>query len=351
MSLASNNINHTNVCGELGISVGTNRQQRDLCAHVNAGHLFSFYGPGGYTVDVNKTAVWVAPTSDYKLGDFRLYNRTASTPSGGIANTQYWGPSGSTTTLDMVSFPQQMNLLAVNSGASYLTYKAYTDSARTILWSGGTRTVAWSGFTPALYNNGHTRNQSSQIDGTHIDTWPSFSTVGATNPDYIYMDVYASDASGNRLVNLGTSVSGGYYTLTLRQNVVPQINQSGNCVSRTGYTGTFTAINTSSTECGQNAVTQSVGSSAWSFYLTAVGIQMGSWNIYPTSCTVVLYHYASGGTLREAKTLGTTISLNSTTAKQLASTTYGNLSNTWNYNDYGVVSITAVNTWGTAGSC
>jgi len=353
VAIASTNISTAVVNTELGSPYTTPRLVSLLCKHANAGHPFSFYGPGGISTDASKNAIWVAPTGNYKLGDFRLYNRTASTPSGPGNFTHYWGPSGSTSDVPIVCFPNNLNVLDAYSSAYYLTYKAYLSTANrtaeTSVWDSFTE--AWSYTTPTLYNQGHTRNQSRIISSTHIGEFTAFATLGTTDPDYIYFDVYLSDISGNRRVNLGTSVSGGYFTLTLRKNSSPQMNASGNCVSRSGYTGTFTNISNSSTECSSAVVTQSLGSTAYSFYMTAVGIQAGSYNIYPTSCTVVLYHYNGSGGLRQAKTLGTTISMNPTTAKQITSGAYGALANSWQYNDYGVASITAVNTWGTAGSC
>jgi len=349
MALLSTNISTGVVNTELGSPYTTPRIIRQLCTHANAGTRWSFYGPGSLGVDASKNVVWTAPSSNYKLGDFRLYNRTASTPSGPGSFTHYWGPSGSTTDVPIVCFPQGLNVWEVNSSATYLTYKAYLSTANrtaeTSVWDSFTE--AWSYSTPSLYNQGHTRNQSRKISTTHIGEFTAFQALGTTDPDYIYFDVYLSDISGNRLINLGTSVSGGYFTLTLRKNSNPQINASGNCVSRPGYTGTFTNISNSSTECSSAIVTQSFGSTSYNFRITAVGIQLGSWNINPSSCTITMYTYSGTGSLKDTTVVGTSQNLNDTT-----STAYsGTKAVAWAYNDYAVVSITSVSTWGTAGSC
>jgi len=185
-----------------------------------------------------------------------------------------------------------------------------------------------------------------------VDTSVTLTTTGLSTPDdFVYMDTFFSNVSGTRLLNLG-SVSGGYTTITTHELQTPWVDSNGTCVSRGGYTGSHTEINNVSSSCTGADVNMSVGTNTYSFYLRAVGIATGIWNIGPSNCTVQLVHYDGDDNIRQTKTL-TTVNLNSGSKNgvQIASGVYGTLSNNWALDDYMEVNVTAVASWGTAYAC
>jgi hypothetical protein len=336
VALLGTNISTAVVNTELGSPYTTPRIVRQLCIHPNAGTPWSFYGVGTLGVDANKNVVWTAPSSNYKLGDFRFYNRTASAASGPDNLTHYWGPSGSTTDFPVVSFPNALNVLFVNAGATYITYKIYTSSANRTAESGGTSQIQlWSGSTITALT-GHTRTQTKKIDTIHVDTFTGYSTVGFGSSVTRYGDVYISDVSGNRLMNLGSSKSDGYFDITFIKNVSPLITESGLAptpwpVSPT-FTALFPALGTSSTPCASGSIAGgSIGTTNISFYVGIHGIS-GS-NTYSVAATNFTIRITYDGSTKDVS-LGT---LNANAKRSVSTTLPGGKS--WAYNKNAAISI------------
>ena len=238
MALAANNITTRGVNIELGSPLGVNDLTvKALCEYASQNPL-SFYGPWGLSVNANKDPIISYGTNNHKLGDFRSYNHSAASTA---ANdfTQNWGPGGTEFDLTIVTLAGEINLDAIDSNAVYITYAAYLSSANRIAeTSRHDRDINSVLFTdPYTPLTGHTRNQTKRIHALHIDTFVGMSNAGLSTPnDIIYLDTYFSDASGNRLVNLGT-VSGGYTDITTHERQDPEIFASGIIPSPpSGYT-------------------------------------------------------------------------------------------------------------------
>lgn len=344
MALLGTNISTAVVQSELGITPSTPRTLSGLCGYAQS--RWSFYACGSLSVDANKTIVWTAPTSDYKLGDFRYYNHSASVPAGPGNSNLYWGPSGTTTDLTLVSFPQDLNVLYANSAARYITYKAYTSSFLRLTegttHDSQTNTLSFGTISQL---SGHTRTQTEKLNGTYIDTWTGFSMSGLSDPDTIYFDAYLSDVSGNRLVNLGSSKSGGYFEIVFTKNVQPYITAGS--VLATNPSGTWTAsipqIGTSSTPCGSSNITAPSSGNTLQFYLNTLSIQSGgnyAYNI--TNCTVTVTYDGASKTVYTGALRTTSPFYN----KQYINSTLPT-GKSWQYNKVATIDITS-ETWGTS---
>jgi hypothetical protein len=351
MALAANNITPRKANTELGSPFGTtpsNLSVSDVVGYATQ-NKFSFYGPGVLSTDANKDMVLTVPTSNYKLGDFRSYNNSAATPAA-FTNFQHNYTGTSPVNITLVSLPAEMNVLAADSSATYITYNAYlTTKARSGESSRFDQDINPALFTTITPLTGHSRNQSSKIHATHVDTFVGMTTSTLSKPDdYIYMDTFFSNVSGTRLVNLG-SVAGGYSQLTMHQQQNPWVDSVGTCVSRSGYTGSHTEINNVASSCTGADVPLSLTNKNYSFYLRAVGISTGLYNINPTNCTVRIRHYEDDGTtIRETITLtGQNLNTFSKNGKQFS----GTLTNQPTYDEFLKVDITVVSSWGTAYLC
>jgi hypothetical protein len=331
-----------------------------LCA-VAGQSPWSFYGTGTLGVDSGKNVTWTAPSSTYKLGDFRKYNHGANIPTPPSNFTHAWGPTGITTNITLVSTVPELNVLYINANADYFRYNAYTTTARRIAAATGppstnrydTSEEQWlsNAVSPPT---GHTRTQVKQVQPTHVGTFTGFNTSGLSGDQVFYFDMYFADGgSDTRLVNIGATAAAGYVDITLHQKVIPYADNVGTCVSHGSYTGAHIEVNNIASSCTGADVNQTFGSTAYSFYARVVGYSLGAYNLGPSSCTCQIIHYDGDGVIRETKNLGSGINLNSGSKNgvQIASGTYGVLSNTMQYDDYLKFNVTAVSTWGTAYSC
>lgn len=352
MALASSDITPRLANAEMGNPIGSS-PYNDLTVkqvvEATGQNKFSFYGPGALSTDVNKDIVLTLPTNNHRLGEFRSYNHSALTPKAATSFTKnYTGTAA--VNIGITSFPYDMNLLDADPSATYITYNAYlTTAARAAETSRFDQDINAAQFTGITPLTGHSRNQSSRINSTHIDTFVGMTTSTLTKPDdYIYLDTFFSNSSGTRLVNLG-SVTGGYTTITMHQQQNPWVDSVGTCVTRSGYTGSHTEINNVASSCTGADVPLSTGSKSYSFYLRAVGISGSLYNINPTNCTVRIRHYEDDGTtIRETITL-TSQNLNtySKNGKQFS----GTLTNFPALDEFLKVDITVVSSWGTAYIC
>lgn len=289
MALGTTNITTAAVNTELGSPFTTPRTVKGLCSYPM--NPYSFYGPWTMTTDSAKDASIQYSTTDYRLGDFRSYNHTSSTPSAAGNFTHNWGPGGTTTDITIVSLPVSLNVLDCDSAATYIRYNAYLSiadrAAQTSLYDSDTNLASFYAITPLT---GHIRTQSSRIDSTHIDTFTGMSTAGLTTPnDYIYLDTFFSNSSGTRLVNLG-SVSGGYTTITMHERQNPTITGGANVTAPSGWTAAWPIIHSASTPvCTDSILTETNGDTTYAFYLAIQGIDGAATKVRQvTSCNVDL---------------------------------------------------------------
>jgi hypothetical protein len=347
MALGTSNITMTAVNTELlnPYSPATNMLLSVLAAHANAGNIASFLGPGTLGVDASKNVVWTAPSNNYKLGDFRGYNRTATAPSASNNFTHYWGPGGSTTNVSITSLPQDLNVLFVDSAATNIHYKAYLSttnrSAETSLYD--SLYTAWNS-TSKTPLTGHTRQQTSKPSSPHTQTFTGFDTSGLTTPtDYVYMDTFFANTSGTRIVNFGNAVANGYTTITMQENQQPYAYASGNTSPPSGYTTAFPVIHTSSTTCTDSDPTYSVGGTGISFYVGINGIYLGSTrHLGCSACTIRITY--------DGSTKDVVVGSISSTAKKYVSTTLPG-SKTWAYNKSAAITVVSKTYSGSYSSC
>lgn len=339
MALAANNITVRLVNTELGSPFGATPNDitvKDICAYASQ-NPFSFYGPWTLGVDSNKTPIINYGSNNYKLGDFRSYNHSAATPAAANNFTQNWGPGGTTFDLTIVSFPYELNVLGANANAQYITYNAYLSSAnRAAETSRHDRDINSALFSTITALAGHIRSQTQRIQSTHIDTFVGMATAGLSTPnDTIYLDTYFSDASGNRLVNLG-SVSGGYTEITTHEKEDPEINVSGNISSPpSGYTVIYPVLATTSGNCLDDSPLAggTVGTTTIAFYFGLHGIYGSETrSVEATSVTIRITY---DGSTKDV-VLGT-VSHNS---KSSVSTTLPG-SKTWQYDKDATISVVA----------
>jgi len=326
---------------------------------------FSLFGPWGLTVNATtKVAEVDYGATNYRLGDWRGYNHDAALPTPPANFVHAWGPGGINTNITLVPIIPEFNVLDANSLADYLRYNAYDSSAK--------RAASYSPSSPATNRydtseeawlttatsppTNHIRTAATRPQSTHVGTFTNFSTSGLGADQVFYFDMYFADGgSDTRLVSLTDTVANGYFEVTLHEKLIPYADSVGTSVSRSGYTGTHVRVNpvASPSVCAALDDDQTFGSAAYSFYVTVVGIASGVYNIGPTSCTCQIIHYDGDGVIRQTKSLGSGISLNSgsNNGVQISSGVYGVLSNTMAYDDYLKFNVTAVSTWGTAYLC
>jgi hypothetical protein len=295
MTLAANNITPRLVNTELGSPFGINDLTVKAVCEYASQNPFSFYGPWLLNTDINKNVIIVYGTNNHRLGDFRSYNHSAATPAAANDFTFYWGPGGTTFDIPITSLPGQLNVLAADSNAQYITYNAYLSTAN--------RTAETprhdQDINPALFNtitalNGHIRTQTQRVYTTYIDTFVGMLVAGLSTPnDIIYMDTFFSDNSGNRLVNLG-SVSGGYTDITVHERQPPEILSGLTIPSPpSGYTVMFPVIAATSGNCLDDSPLAggTVGTTTISFYFGIHGIYgLETRSVEATSVTIQIMY-------------------------------------------------------------
>ncbi len=291
MALAAGNITPRKANTEMGSPFGAtpnNLAVHDVCRR-SGQNAFSFYGPWPMTKSSYLPVISYGTSND-KLGDFRLYNHSAATPKAATNFTRKW--SGNYVEIVMVSFPYEYNVLEADANAQYITYRFYTTTSARTAGTGYliSYTDVWNSSAAPLYGLGHTRNQSIKIASTHISPPHTINTIGFSTPtDYLYVDTYFSDISGNRLLHMG-SLTNGYTTITLTEVTGP-ILDGGATVSSppSGYTAIWPAIATTSTKCLDETISETNGSTTYDFWISMVGVYGSITRTHQiTSCTISL---------------------------------------------------------------
>lgn len=272
----------------------------------------SFWGPGGLSVDGNKDIVFTAVASDEKTGDFRLYNKTVSTPSGGPGLSHKWGPGGTDTDFTMVVFPQQLNVFSFAVSGAYLTTRFYGSTSDRVSEINliKSQITLMTTFNPSLLT-GHTRTPTSTNQVSHpqqilIENFP---TTGLSEPDTIYIDAFISNVSGSRRINLPNK-AGGYSNLNISEFQQPFMHAvgslqasdlpggnspAGNPWSATG--SRFQLFSAATPKDSSAPVTQTAFGMAYIFYWTIVlGDTFGNFYTAGVSSIDIRCYWDDGGT-------------------------------------------------------
>jgi len=308
-----------------------------LCAKTGL-NKYSFYAPGQLSVDANKDVVLTPPSGGYKLGDFRLYDKLALTPSAQANYQQNWGPALTNYTFAVSWFPQNMNIKDFSISGDYVTMNFY--STATDRTNEANRrfqqinSISYSAITPLV---GHSRTTSYNAGSTQAPVYiNNFPVSGLTTPDQIlYLETFISDIAGNRKINLGVRAN-NYTTVTMHQSQTPYMVRSGNITPvPTGYTASWIEITPASTLCDTATnLNQTFGGTTYSFYARIRGVYSAANRIMQQStCSVTL-------TLRgDAQVVKSTV-LNYSGSATLISGTLSN-GKTWAYDDVATITCSA----------
>lgn len=367
MALPSTNITTGAVRTELG---ATSNAVSELVGNTGI-NKYSLYAPGTIGPDTNKNLVLTLPTSNYKLGDFRLYDHSSAAPTWypPPSGFLYWGPGGSTTNANLYISMNWLNLACSSAHSSiidtttnpwhyHVRIDVYnSDAART---TGTSPVKNWvlgidmnaveTGFTvlsghsrdmagKAIMNTGYSGN-NFYLDSIAVD-------AGTCTR---YFEAYFCDISGNRVMNFGTRGAGypGYCNIEFRQNQQPQIYSGlsfaamsqSNPPNIGGFSWTYAApqINDNTTVCAVNSpLNMTQGSGNVSFYVKIKGICNGvNYTYGVTSADIILDYGPNGNDYSDQFFTGTSWSANSA-GKQINTTLGGG--RTWQYNWTGRVRL------------
>lgn len=335
MALGSTGINTTVVGNYIG---SASHLWSVLCGFAGL-NKYSFYAPGQLSVDANKDIVLTPPTSNFKLGDYRLYDKLAETPmphtSGNIVN---W--IAATISFTEAWHPFTLNIKAIAGHDNYVTVKFYNSAADRLNEANPRHTqtfpITYNSITPLV---GHTRQSSYQCDMHQNYTITGLSTVLLANDATLFRDTYISDSTGGRVVNLGTKAN-GYSETSFHKYQVPYITYSAQDITPrpAGYTHVFPRVHSAATPvCTHTNVAQTQGATGIDFYVKALGIYPGSPSnriLDILSCDVVLTY---GGI---SQTLATGVSISYSSATHI--TGFLSEGRTWAYDTYGTISLNNV---------
>jgi hypothetical protein len=361
MTHALNNASHTSVCAELGISVGSDRQQRDLTRHASI-NKWSFYRPGSIAPNASDYVTLTAPSNNDKLGDFRGYNHNANEPYpfDVYPTGKDWGPGGSTISLIFQVYVEEANYRELYGGSQpYITIRYYMSSANRDAQTSYVRTYTVSlSETSNSPPTGHTNNQTQKpASASQLITDSAFPTSYLATPDdTIYCDLYFSDISGNQVVRFGSTLADGHVDIDTHEYQQPYIAARGipDLSPPTGYSQfEVCCTGTSSTACSSSVHNVTQGTDDLTFYHSQRGFRSSS-----------PYEY------RRVASTGTTVRLKITNSRIttgypvyitiLSSGSYSNLGNkyfsttalghTWQYDDIATLEIVTNGTIGAEGA-
>jgi hypothetical protein len=139
------------------------------------------------------------------------YTGTAYANPPSLGAIEYDTSPPTTTTANIEWYPEDLNIKSFLVSGDYVTFKFYQSSANRIAETGAVHTftapITYSTITPLA---GHTRTTTQKPSATQTVTVTGIPITYAT----LYMDTYISNASGTRLINLGTKAN-GYTTITI----------------------------------------------------------------------------------------------------------------------------------------
>lgn len=274
MALGLTNITASQIATELGITIGVDRDVSDLTRYSST-NKWSFRRCGAIGANASTKLIEYTPfTEDDKGGDFREFNQTSTAPVTEDDFAHKWGPSGSTTTIQITITPNQLNLKELNG--NYYTFKFYsTSSNRTNKTSPIKTDIVAVSFTTVSAPSGHTNNQTQKPTSPQIVNVTGVSTAYSV----LYLDSYVSDISGNEIARFDDS----YTDITLSEYQQPIMKATGSIPSGdlpsgnspAGYawsaTGSRFQIYTAATpKDSASTVEQTYASTSYSFYWTVV---------------------------------------------------------------------------------
>ena len=335
MALGTTNITTTNVGTEIGSS------SRVVSVLVGASGLnkYSYYAAGQLGVDGSKNITLTPPTSNFKLGDFRLYDNSAVPPAPQAAITKNYGPSSGAFSFTIVYMLSTLNIKAFTTPADYVTVKCYSSSADRIAESNvkftQTFAISYISDTPLA---GHSRLSATKpsTTGWQAVTLTSFSDAWLTNNCIGYFDTYLSNISGTRVINFGTSVSAGYTNITFHLYSIPYLYglNTNTPTAPAGYTVVFPTVSASATPvCSySNSINQTFGGTTYDFYVVAKAVYVGGTRIVGLTSTNIIL--TKGGV---RTTCATGVAIGYTTGYHCTGTLASG--GTWGYDDTGTVTF------------
>ena len=339
MALGTSNITTTAVGSYIG---NASHIVKTLCQDAGI-NPWAFYGPG--IVDTTGSASVVdftAGSSNFKLGDFRAYDKDASATSVG-GNTSYtWGPNAQEVQMELDWYGEAFNVLYCNNNARYVTVLLYdTALNRTNMNEGAaiysnTQAITFVSNTPLT---GHTRQQTEKIPAGFQSIDASVYTTGYPSSKTLYADLFFSDAFGNRLIGFGNAQSDGWVNITLTKLVAPYTTIGGDVTPPAGFDEVAPFLkSTASNACSApiSQISQSIGGTSLpSFYLAMIGFESATGD-----------QYSMKGTARVKCTIGGTtwIVANSVTftgnnAVTVPSYTFSSPSHSWAAGEIGYITI------------
>ncbi len=321
------------------LGVGSETSLRNLCN--NSGiNKWSYYRTRPIGLDGNLNVILTtAPTTNRKLGDFRRYNDDALTPKAATNYTQNWGPGGLTMTVSLMTFIERLNIheLTANDPV-YFTIKFYLSSADRSAETNVKRTYTvvldTSAETPPVdHTNDQTKAPSSSTQLVVDTAVPTDS--GLVSPDDIwYCDTYISDISGNAIIRFDD----GYTEVNTHEQTDPYVSLVGDAYTFSGYTTVLPIVNNHSSNCLGADRGMTFGSQNGDFFFHIVGLQGGTW--YRLACTATIELRVPGQPNTPFAIYSG--SMSGTANRQTTTTDFWGSSNTWDYDDIGKLTITAL---------
>ena len=328
---------------------------------------YSFYAPGELSVtgtSPNQSLVLTPPTTIFKLGDYRLYDKDVSGPAPPSSNTEStalaYGPTG----LYVADFvrtwlARELNIKAISgvkeNSYYYATMNFYkTEANRTdqvSVWHTQTFAINFSSITPLV---GHTRNQSEQVVSAQICTVSSLPVATLTTPNHhLYAECFISQSDGTRVLNLGPARSDGYFDCWVHLRSEPKISGTSSqeildlppTNPPANFVHVFPRVSaTNTTACSISDDLCAEGGAGYQFYLKAWGPRTsptGNSVVAIQSCNVHITIKNLAGDTVHTEQLKTGIALGATTGDMYEC--YGTLTGyTWNYDDIGTITLSNV---------
>jgi hypothetical protein len=346
MALGNTNISVNAVRTELGLSPSVETDWLDLMGYAGI-NKFARYAPGALSVDATKSTVLTPPSSNVKIGDFRSYNHASNIPSvHGPSQANYNGAGN--ISIVVAALPEQMNVWEYADPADAFTFKIYKEIADRA--TEGSPLVVDSGdpikaltYSTTVPPEGHTRSETKIVGSTQVSDSIEYSSVtnGFTTPNQnLYGDCFlCAPITGTRKINLGPTISGGYFSFIAHQEQLPYITASGNVTppSGEGYTATWIEVVPTANTCDDDYdQTQTWSGTTFAFYTHIRGINAGDERVLAVSnCNIYLTH--DGG--KQLVYSGAMSHLSNT---YISGTLQSG--NTWSYDEIGYVTIENI-TW------
>lgn len=371
MSLPATNITTALVRAEIGVASNL------VSALVGASglNMYSRYAPGtvGIVGGGNYNLQLVPPSSNFKLGDFRLYDHAAIAPHWWSMGAQYWGPGGSTHDTTILIAMEQLNLAAI-AGANEVINSTVTPwiyRVRVNVYNSAADRIAETALVKAWYPieidmvnlgftvlSGHTRDMAGKYimnTGYSGNQFLCDGTPVSAGNCTRYFEAFFCDSSGIRKMNFGASRDLGYIDVNYTQFTIPAIVPGVHTGTNpgAGWTGfTFPEIYTAnSPKCSSvSSINMTFGDNGFSFYLGLYGMySLDKYMIAATADVRMTRTDPIYGT--ESQIIASGVSLLNSAKIQINGMLTGwSKGNTWFNSEQGVITIENI-TYGTYSIC